>query len=151
MPASRIDAATLLLGEALVRLPGLAGLAVAFTASTLFPAAALLGVAACLSAGELWLTSRRLGGRALCCDGGRWYWEVGDATVDYPRREYLLAADDLAPSFGVLPLELWGAGGAYRPVLWLPLIDRERRRRLAVALRHPGVNTVSLASAARPG
>ena len=150
-PASRIDAGTLLLGDALLRAAGLLAVLLALAASRIPMPALVFAVAAAWSMADYLRLERRIRGRALHCTGGAWCW-LGHAGPDGDGSRESLALSDFTAAFGsVLTLRLEGAGERYRLVVWLPLLKRECRRRILLSLRYAGDRTVSTGSQARSG
>ena len=150
IPAIRIDASTLLLSDALLRLAGLFAVLLALVASQLpLSGLAFVTAAAGTTAGYRRL-ARRIRGRALHHVGGAWCWLDDTGPGGGGCREPLVTA---AGSGGrtVLTLQLDGIRERYRLVVLLPLLSRECRRRILLALRYGGDRTVSTASGARSG
>lgn len=150
IPASRIDARTLLLSDALLRLAGLLAVSLAVVASQLPLSALVLVTAAAGSAIGYRRLARRVGGRALHYADGAWCWLHDTGPGADVCREPLVAAA-LLGGRTVVTLELEGVRERYRLVVLLPLLNRECRRRILLAVRYSGERTVSTGSAARSG
>jgi hypothetical protein len=135
--------------DALLRLAGLLAVFAALAASRLPMSALVFMVAAAWSGAETVRLARRIRGRALHCAGDAWFWLDHGSPVGAGSRESLAFAAG-SQCQAVVTLRLVGVRSPYRLVVLLPLLSRESRRRLLLALRY-GDRTVSTASGARSG
>jgi hypothetical protein len=150
-PASQIDARTLVRSDALLRLAGLFAAFPALAASRLPMSALVFMMAAAWSIAETVRLARRIRGRALHCTSDAWFWLDHGSPVGSGSRESLAFAA-ASQYWAVVTLRLVGVRNRnrYRLVVLLPLLSRESRRRLLLALRYVD-RTVSTAPGARSG